>query len=60
MLSVRGVYSNGEIKLKDPVDSPIGEIPVIITFREDMEKENKLDLDSLSFNRSREIIKGNK
>jgi len=35
MLSVRGVYENGEIKLKEKV-TPDRDIPVIVTFLEDI------------------------
>jgi len=58
MLSVKGVYENGEIKLKEKI--PIsGEIPVIVTFLEDIEKEEpqKLDLNKFYFNRSKELLK---
>jgi hypothetical protein len=37
MLSVRGVYENGEIKFKEKI-SITREIPVIVTFLEDLEK----------------------
>lgn len=58
MLSIRGVYENGEIKIKEKV-SITRETPVIITFLEDMpEKETKkLDISEFSFNRSRDILK---
>ncbi len=58
MLSVKGVYQNGEVKLKEKVGSD-GEIPVIVTFLEDIRKEEskKVDLNEFSFNRSKEILK---
>ena len=37
MLSVRGVYENGEIKLKETV-TPDRDIPVIVTFLEDIKE----------------------
>jgi hypothetical protein len=37
MLTVRGTYENGEIKLKEKISSR-GKIPVFITFLEDMEE----------------------
>jgi hypothetical protein len=58
MLSVKGVYENGEVKLKEKV--PIHrKIPVIITFIEDVEEDEVqgLNLRDFSFNRSREILK---
>ena len=58
MLSVRGVYENGEIKFTEKV-SITRETPVIVTFLEDLEKEEtkKLNLSDFSFNRSKEILK---
>lgn len=58
MLSVRGVYENGEIKFKEKV-SITRETPVIITFLEDPQEEEtkKLNLNEFSFNRSKEILK---
>jgi hypothetical protein len=58
MLSVRGVYENGEIKFKEKV-SITRETPVIVTFLEDLgEKETKkMNLSDFSFNRSKEILK---
>ncbi|UCH95621.1 MAG: hypothetical protein JSV88_01910 [Candidatus Aminicenantes bacterium] len=58
MLSVRGIYENGEIKIKEKV-SITRETPVIITFLEDLEEEEtkKLNLSDFSFNRSKEILK---
>jgi hypothetical protein len=38
MLSVRGVYKNGEIKIKEKV-SITGESPVIVTFLKEVETE---------------------
>ena len=40
MLSVKGVYENGEVKLNEKLDAS-GEIPVIITFLEDIENVMK-------------------
>jgi hypothetical protein len=58
MLSVRGIYENGEIKFKEKV-SITKETPVIITFLEDLQEEEtkKLNLSEFSFNRSKEILK---
>jgi len=58
MLSVKGVYENGEVKLKEKIPTP-GEVPVIVTFLEEIEEEKpqKLDLDQFSFNRSKELLK---
>ena len=58
MLSVRGVYENGEIKIKEKV-SITRETPVIITFLEVLpeEKTKKLDISEFSFNRSKDILK---
>jgi hypothetical protein len=58
MLAVKGVYENGEIKLKEKV-SISGEIPVIITFLEDIEKQEiqKPDINKFSFKRSKELLK---
>jgi len=58
MLSVRGVYENGEVKLKEKITGS-GEIPVIVTFLEDMEEEEPetIDLRAFSFEHSREILK---
>jgi hypothetical protein len=58
MLSVRGVYENGEIKIKEKV-SITRETPVIITFLEDLPEEEtkKLDISEFSFNRSKDILK---
>lgn len=58
MLAVRGVYENGEIKLKEKV-SISGEIPVIVTFLEDIEMQEpqKPDINKFSFKRSKEILK---
>ncbi len=38
MLSVKGVYENGEVKLKEKIPTP-GEVPVIVTFLEEIEEE---------------------
>lgn len=61
MLSVRGIYENGEIKFKEKV-SITRQTPVIITFLEDLEQEEtkKLNLSDFSFKRSKEISKGYK
>ena len=58
MLSVRGVYENGEIKFSEKV-SITRETPVIVTFLEDLDKEEtkKMNLNDFSFNRSKEILK---
>jgi hypothetical protein len=60
MLSVRGVYERGKIKLKEKVPTTVT-TPVIVTFLEDIEKEKeeprKLNLAEFSFNRSRELLK---
>jgi hypothetical protein len=58
MLSVRGIYQNGQIKFKEKV-SITRETPVIVTFLEDVEEEEtkKLNLSDFSFNRSKEILK---
>ncbi|MGE5341498.1 MAG: hypothetical protein ACM3SY_08445 [Candidatus Omnitrophota bacterium] len=58
MLSIKGVYENGQVKLKEKV-SICKQIPVIVTFLEETEniEPQKLDLNSFSFNRSREISK---
>jgi hypothetical protein len=58
MLSVRGVYENGEVKIKEKV-SITRETPVIITFLEDLPEEGtkKMDLSEFSFNRSKDILK---
>jgi hypothetical protein len=58
MLSVRGVYENGEVKIKEKV-SITRETPVIITFLDDLQDEEtkKMDLSEFSFNRSKDILK---
>lgn len=58
MLSVKGIYSNGEIKLREKV-SISKQTLVIVTFLEENEKDEpeKLNLNGFSFNRSREILK---
>lgn len=58
MLSIRGIYENGEIKFKEKI-SITREIPVIVTFLEDLEDEEtkKMNLGDFSFNRSKEILK---
>lgn len=58
MLSIRGIYENGEIRFKEKV-SITREIPVIVTFLEDLEEEEtkKMNLGDFSFNRSKEILK---
>lgn len=40
MLSVRGIYENGEVKLKEKI-AVEGGIPVIVTFLEDIIEEKK-------------------
>ncbi len=42
MLTVRGIYENGEIKLKEKISSS-RKIPVFITFLEDMEEAKDQD-----------------
>jgi hypothetical protein len=42
MLTVRGIYENGEIKLKEKFSSS-RKIPVFITFLEDMEEAKDQD-----------------
>ena len=42
MLTVRGIYENGEIKLKEKISSS-KKIPVFITFLENMEEEKDQD-----------------
>lgn len=58
MISVKGVYENGRVKLKEKV-SASGDIPVIVTFLEEIddEKPETVDLDTFSFKRSRELLK---
>lgn len=58
MLSVKGVYENGEVKLKEKIPTP-GEVPVIVTFLEEIEEEKpqELDLDQFSFKRSKKLLK---
>lgn len=58
MLQVKGVYDIGEIKLKEKITVP-REIPVIVTFLEEIEKEEpkKLNLNDFSFKRSRDVLK---
>ena len=60
MISVKGVYVNGEVKLKEKIPAS-GEIPVTVTFLEDVGNEHdetkKLDLSTFSFNQSRELLK---
>jgi len=46
MLTVRGIYENGEIKLKEKI-SISRKIPVFITFLENMEKEKEKDRDGV-------------
>jgi len=58
MLSVRGLYEHGSVKLDEKV--PISmETPVIVTFLEDVEEEEtkRIDLRDFSFNRAKEILK---
>lgn len=60
MLSVKGVYENGEVRLKEKIPTPgEGEVPVIVTFLEEIaeEKPRKLDLNQFSFNRSKKLLK---
>jgi hypothetical protein len=40
MISVKGVYENGEVKLKEKISAP-GEVPVIVTFLEEIEDESE-------------------
>ena len=40
MLSVRGVYENGEVKLKEKITTPKA-VPVIVTFLEDPVEEKQ-------------------
>lgn len=40
MLSVRGIYENGEVKLKEKINVEKG-VPVIVTFLEDMIEKEK-------------------
>ncbi|MCP4217327.1 MAG: hypothetical protein GY765_21970 [bacterium] len=62
MISVKGVYENGTIKLDEPLSTK-KEIPVIVTFLEEIEEEphqsdnQKIELDDFSFKRSKEILK---
>jgi len=58
MLSVRGLYEHGAVKLDEKI--PItAETPVIVTFLEDGEEEEtkKINLEDFSFNRAKEILK---
>jgi hypothetical protein len=42
MLSVKGVYEKGEVKLKEKIAADVErEIPVIVTFLEDIKKTKK-------------------
>ena len=40
MIAVKGVYENGEVKLKEKIYAP-GEVPVIVTFLEEIEDESE-------------------
>lgn len=58
MLTVRGKYENGKIKLLTPIKTR-KKADVIITFLEDVkiENEKKLDLSKFSFNKARNLLK---
>ncbi|MCK4761862.1 MAG: hypothetical protein KAW12_06645 [Candidatus Aminicenantes bacterium] len=58
MLSVRGVYEKGEIKLDEKV-AIAKETRVIVTFLEEIEKQEpkRININEFSFKRSREISK---
>ncbi len=58
MLSVKGLYEHGTVKLDEKV--PITrETPVIVTFLEDVEEEEKQTVNpgDFSLNRAKEILK---
>jgi len=58
MLAIKGIYKKGKIYLQEKVETnkPIN---VVVTFLEDFETpiSKKFDLKSLSFNKSRELLK---
>ncbi|MDQ1353854.1 MAG: hypothetical protein QG657_4161 [Acidobacteriota bacterium] len=58
MLSVKGLYEHGTVKLDEKVPITM-DTPVIVTFLEDVEEEEikTINLDDFSFNRAREILK---
>lgn len=62
MLAEKGIYENGEIKLDKKPDIS-KDVAVIVTFLEDSDMDTikkepkKLNLDTFSFKRSREILK---
>jgi hypothetical protein len=58
MLSVKGLYEHGTVKLDEKVPITM-ETPVIVTFLEDVEEEETktINLGDFSFNRAREILK---
>ncbi|MGB5155900.1 hypothetical protein [Desulfobacterium sp. N47] len=58
MLAIKGIYNNGKIDLQEKIKT-IKSVPVIVTFLEEIESpvETGLDINSFSFNKSREITK---
>ena len=58
MLTIKGIYENGEVKLLTPVLAK-KKIDVIITFLEDvkLENERKLDFSKFSFDKARNLLK---
>jgi len=58
MLAIKGIYSNGKIKLQDKIKTA-KPVPVIVTFLEEVEKpvSQKLTLDKFSFEKARELLK---
>lgn len=60
MLSVKGVYENGRVRLEEEIPAS-GELPVIVTFLESKmrrrEESPKMNLNKFSFNKARKILK---
>jgi len=54
MLSVEGIYQNGELVLKEKVES-IQPVKVVVTFLEEPKKA--ISLEDFSFAQSRKILK---
>lgn len=58
MLSVKGIYEKGKIKLNEEVPTE-RKVEVIVTFLENIEEEGyrKLDLDRFSFKKSKKLLR---
>ena len=59
MLSVRGIFENGKLRLNEKIDIP-KPVEVIVTFLDNVHSEKKINLKQFSFTKAQEILKNYK